>query len=825
MNLQPGDTFEGYKILSRLGEGGMGSVYLAMDGTMQRKVAIKVMDWHDDEASRRSFSRFQQEAKALCAIRHANVVVAHRFAITEGKQGFLVMDYVDGTTLRELIGKEGPLNSERSAAIFVQVCDALVQVHEKGIIHRDLKPENIMLEKNEDGSELVRIVDFGISRSMAQDLKMTKTGQLLGTPLYMSPEQWGAEELDARSDLWSFGCVMYETLTGKTPFSLDELACLLTEQDRLKPAAFGKACPDLIISNRLEKIVRRALNVNREDRFQSALEILAALQALPELTRFKANPTLFMRAAPRRSRLRLFLFQHRKQVVLAVSAATVTAAVCLVLQDPERRADAEGVLVRLQNLCIPKSDPRGLSAILRLARSYADCHEYLKAVRVLEPYLNELLESSSQISLESLSESCSQLGDWYGKMPQYHMESVEAYKKAFSYDNQLLKDRKFLEANPAVLKRIVKNARIGSGFKSDDYHKALIVQQGLECQVGAATGDRAHYLVAVNCMRMRMLIKLEMDSLGGQALENSSSWQEELLRRIKELQAPEQLEFAGSLCEIGNLYQLAGDDQLAVKSFRNALEICGCPRTLKVNSRHYKLDGIEICAGRYNDAGKFELAIPLYEAVLKARQVAGDPGAAGTELALAYTCARRVLSYPGADNKEQGRRGELHFQSYLKENQLNDEGLYRVLLSLANCQKAQDKNLEVLATYQRARELCLKQGGVCQKYWVQATQYYGSALGELKRFKEDLPIVASLVRYGESHTEMVPCDLLRLTVELSWLQSQEGLFQDAEQSCRKARIIVEQLKKSGKISNSDYLDNQRSLEQLENKIRMKKSGP
>src|SRR5256885_648105 len=208
-----------YRIVKKLGEGGMGAVYLGEHVKMGRKSAIKVMTQamaSDGDA----IARFNREAANAARITHPNVCAIYDFGETPDGMIYLAMEFVEGSSLTSIIEKEGALAPQRAGKIIQQTGDALQAAHDLGIVHRDLKPDNIMITKGRHGAEVVKVVDFGIAKATSgeEGQKVTKTGLVVGTPAYMSPEQLSGDKLDGRSDLYSLGLVYYRMLTGTLPF-------------------------------------------------------------------------------------------------------------------------------------------------------------------------------------------------------------------------------------------------------------------------------------------------------------------------------------------------------------------------------------------------------------------------------------------------------------------------------------------------------------------------------------------------------------------------------------------------------------------------------
>ena len=272
-----GTTFaDRYEILDVIGRGGMCVVYKARQQFMQNLVAIKVLypQYGTDPSS---LARFKQEAQAAAEIKHPNVIQVLDFGITPSEKAFLIMEYLEGDSLADWLQKHGDMPVDRAMNIFVQACDGLVQAHKKGVIHRDLKPGNIVLIDQESGHDLVKIVDFGIAKRMINDKSMeqnlTQPGEVFGSPLYMSPEQCQGAHLDARSDIYSLGCVMYETLGGMPPFmgsnSLETMNMHVGQQPlSIRGMVPGKDIPPLI-----DAVVLKALKKDPDKRQQTMLDL------------------------------------------------------------------------------------------------------------------------------------------------------------------------------------------------------------------------------------------------------------------------------------------------------------------------------------------------------------------------------------------------------------------------------------------------------------------------------------------------------------------------------------------------------------------------
>jgi len=276
----PGAFIAGrYRVLRKIGEGGMGMLYACLDTVLSREVAVKLMQ-RSLASEPLVAERLMREARLAAQLRR-HVAQVFDCGMLETGEPYIVMELLSGQDMYAVLRESGPLKPEEVSAVMLQVCDGLAEAHAKGIIHRDLKPENLFCATQPDGEVVVKIVDFGVSKQLSgrRMRAQTNPGESVGSPQYMSPEQITApSEVDARTDIWSLGVVMFELLTGKLPFrgpgTARICAAVLTEptpaisdyRDDVPPA--------------LEFIVRRCLEKNRDDRFDDVLQLSAALAAL-----------------------------------------------------------------------------------------------------------------------------------------------------------------------------------------------------------------------------------------------------------------------------------------------------------------------------------------------------------------------------------------------------------------------------------------------------------------------------------------------------------------------------------------------------------------
>lgn len=274
-----------YDIIDVIGHGGMGVVYKGRQVLMDRTVAIKMLQ-SQHIADSMSVKRFHQEGKAASKMNHPHVITVYDFGVTPNSgQPFIVMDYLLGTDLASIIKEEGQLGVERSLKILSQSTDALDHAHRMGVIHRDLKPSNIMLIDYEEEKDFVKVVDFGVAKLITaggEQQRLTQMGEVCGSPVYMSPEQCQGLELDNRSDIYSMGIVIYETLTGRLPILGKTMVETMSKHITEAPPRFKEVRPDLYIPERLEAVVFKALAKNPADRHQTMAELTRDLDtAIP----------------------------------------------------------------------------------------------------------------------------------------------------------------------------------------------------------------------------------------------------------------------------------------------------------------------------------------------------------------------------------------------------------------------------------------------------------------------------------------------------------------------------------------------------------------
>jgi serine/threonine protein kinase len=267
-----------YEVLDEVGSGAIGVLYKARDRSLKKVVAVKLL--HPNQVTPRRMIRLQKEARLLSQLHHVNLVSVFDFAMDDDGAPYIVMEFVEGHNLIELVNANGPLSIPIALEVFKDICQGLRYAHEHSILHRDLKPSNIMMIGTETKPE-AKIIDFGLATSEedeAPEQRITADGAIVGSPLYISPEQAQNKSTDRRSDIYSLGCLMYFALTGTPPFRGDTSNATVMMQLNDKPPTLKSRLPNVDIPDELETIIATALKKAPEERFQSVEALLAALE-------------------------------------------------------------------------------------------------------------------------------------------------------------------------------------------------------------------------------------------------------------------------------------------------------------------------------------------------------------------------------------------------------------------------------------------------------------------------------------------------------------------------------------------------------------------
>ena len=289
--MRPPDPYVGkeilsgqFRVLERIGSGGMGAVYKAQQPSMDRFVAVKIL--HAKFTNRKDLvSRFRREARAMSHLTHPNTAKVFLYGQLDDGSCYIVMEHLEGKNLGQIVRAEGPMEPNRAIGILLQACAALDEAHQKGIVHRDLKPENIFLCNQGGIRDYVKVLDFGLAKVTEREMRpgsmiLTQEGMVFGTPEFMSPEQAQGKVLDARSDIYSLAIILYELLTGKLPFDARTPMEFVTLHVQATPMPIAQRAPNRPFPQGLQPVLDRAMAKQPEARYQSAAEFANALKGV-----------------------------------------------------------------------------------------------------------------------------------------------------------------------------------------------------------------------------------------------------------------------------------------------------------------------------------------------------------------------------------------------------------------------------------------------------------------------------------------------------------------------------------------------------------------
>lgn len=396
-----------YEFLEFVGSGGMGVIYKARHPVLKRLVAVKML--HSHLMNEIIVKRFQHEALAVSGLSHQNIIAVHDFGLSEHGQPYMVMDFIDGKPLSEVL-RQGTLGVAAVLNIAIQLAEGLQHAHEHGVLHRDLKPSNIMVTDADCDFPEAKIVDFGIAKIMeTESTRVTQTGELLGTPQYMSPEQCRGGELDARSDVYSLGCVIFEAITGKPPFSGESMVSVIVDQISKPARSLGEVRPDIQFPIELEDLLAKALAKEPVDRFQS---MNALLQEMIDVQKVVAQ-----REKSKKSIWRYLKLNRDQRHVLMLSIASAFALIgvasssLLFVKDVHQDIENKKKLPPLAKnaSAVPAPAPTGDDSFRTVAKERAEMIKYIPADKYDYPFCERFL--SRNIFIDYLDCRGSQVDD------------------------------------------------------------------------------------------------------------------------------------------------------------------------------------------------------------------------------------------------------------------------------------------------------------------------------------------------------------------------------------------------------------------------------
>jgi serine/threonine protein kinase len=705
---------ERYRIIALLGHGGVGAVYKAEQEALKQMVALKMLhpSLIDDPDK---LQRFEQEGKALSTLSHINVISAHNYGVTTDLKPYLVMQFVEGQSLDLLVKSEGPVSPIRAVNVFLQICDGLIHAHRKGIVHRDLKPDNILLVQGEGASELVKLVDFGIAKLLPDSgmirQKLTQTGHVFGSPSYMSPEQWRGKQIDARSDIYSLGVAMYETLSGRAPFEVEELLNVMLDHMEIAPEPPSNRRTDVIISPELEAVVLKAIQVDLDKRYQSVVELKEDLELTPEgglwSDRLKASRQKVLLDISRQ--VKRIDAGKVKQICVILLVVTIGALLWMSLT-PDGAVTSSKLQIALKRIYFSAADPRLFDSENQLASLYLKQGKLSDATAQYKEVIARLQQLTPP-PLPMLADTYDNLAYAYSQLKSQRPDEIEAAENAIKiYDALGIKADHEGKVEQAVkyYRRSVDNRLRIAPSRRREVPQILFRMGDLETHLVMNNHDNKACRLAEQDLKM---------SLG--------EW--------KKVRTPDYSLVGMAFSDLGLLYVELRRYEEAASSYENAvatllpivpIDHLGLQRIVN------QLSDVAAVLLKSNQVAK---AIPLCERVAKLREQAYGFSAPQTidaysQLAGCYQLGGKVFE------AEQIFKRVL---SAIEKNAGSDQSQKAYILQgLASCESYRKEFPQALVDYQRVAEICRKMGQPMRPLLIVSLSCQASVLDQLGRAAE-----------------------------------------------------------------------------------------
>ncbi len=506
-----GTTLDGkYEIISLLGGGGAGHVYKARNIFINKILAIKVLSPHQamDESK---VQRLKQEALAISCLDHPNIVNVIDFGLAEKGQPYLVMEYVDGIDLSDLIKREGALPLERALPLLIQACDALAHANIKGLVHRDLKPSNMMLVQADNGKELVKIIDFGLVKQLTDGeegiLHLTQTGEVFGSPYYMSPEQIRAQKVDVRTDIYSMGIVIFEVLMGRPPFFSNDPAEVFNAQLSESPGRLTNVKAPPHLRDWLELVVLKATAKNPDRRYQTMDELRSALLSLSNAPKGLAHSGTLLGLFIARltnhagdSVKRAWIIAMSLMILLAIASGIAVGVFWRSANDNRLPPqDAYKSRPSTQQMVIEDYPPADFGEVAARVRLYLKQRQYDKAELLIKPYSdinNRLTNSQELIAAQVLydvgvayldANMCNKAIPWFERAQivlnkSNHGESPERFAVSHALSHCLKMEKRYGEAVQVAKEAL--SLRLKQGEKGPEISESVLDLAGVYLNMG-----------------------------------------------------------------------------------------------------------------------------------------------------------------------------------------------------------------------------------------------------------------------------------------------------------------------------------------------------